>query len=472
MVDGVERAGQVRVENPHPGAATGQGVEQRLDRVVAAATRPKPIRSGLEPGLPLRLQRLTDPCLVAPVHDHWDAERPLLGLVMSFRDIHPLDRDGLPRAAGGVHLHRHLGPGLGGQRDPPIDPRGRTTRVALRHLPHADQRVRPAPQHQLLQVPGLGQVPVPHRLEDPAPQPPYPLLMHPPVHLLPGVSVEHTRRVLRSVHRGVQHALRFRHPRPLRRQRLTCPRQHPIRGSGHQARYPAGYPTTIQEKDLVMRSSVSRCLSTTGIRFLGTLSRREFRPDYSRPTTTAHAYLRTRCGPRRGFTTFHTRETQTGPGALFTPGMTVFAGHRVVRGRRPPPHNGRSLPPRHCFPTRDVDVTRHQQEFPDSRPIPVLPLACDRHGWDNGPWAFPWASHPTDQEPATHATVGTRSNTNPELRLRHPSNLLHELTHNVRLRVAKTVVNDPYDLGCQRRLHNLPELQAKARAANRRTARY
>jgi len=32
----------------------------------------------------------------------------------------------------------------------------------------------------------------------------------------------------------------------------------------------------------------------------------------------------------------------------------------------------------------------------------------------------------------------------------------------------ETVVNDPYDLGCQRRLHNLPELQARARVANRR----
>jgi hypothetical protein len=117
----------------------------------------------------------------------------------------------------------------------------------------------------------------------------------------------------------------------------------------------------------------------------------------------------------------------------------VFAGHRVVRSRRLPSHNGRSLPPRHCSPTRDVDVTRHQQEFPDSRPIPVLPLTCDHHGWDDGPWAFPWASHPTDQEPATHATVGTRSNTDPELRLRHPSILPHELTHNVRLRVATTL---------------------------------
>jgi len=176
---------------------------------------------------------------------------------------------------------------------------------------------------------------VPYRLEDPAPQPPYPLLMHPPVHLLPGVGVEHTRRVLRSVHRGVQRALRFRHSRPLRRQRLTCPRQHPFRGSRHRAWYPTGYPTTIQGKDLVTRSSVSRCLSTIGVRFLGTLSRRGFRPDYSRPTTTARAYLRTRRGPRRGFTTFHTRETRTGPGALFTPGMTVFC--RPSRCPWPPP---------------------------------------------------------------------------------------------------------------------------------------
>src|SRR6185503_19766927 len=32
----------------------------------------------------------------------------------------------------------------------------------------------------------------------------------------------------------------------------------------------------------------------------------------------------------------------------------------------------------------------------------------------------------------------------------------------------ETVCNSPTDLGCKRRLHHLPELQAKARAANRR----
>jgi hypothetical protein len=52
-------------------------------------------------------------------------------------------------------------------------------------------------------------------------------------------------------------------------------------------------------------------------------------------------------------------------------------------------------------------MTRHRREFPGSRPIPVLPLTCDRHGWDSGPWAYPQAPHPTDHEPATHAAVGT-----------------------------------------------------------------
>ena len=105
--------------------------------------------------------------------------------------------------------------------------------------------------------------------------------------------------------------------------------------------------------------------------------------------------------------TFRTRETRTGPGALFTPGTAVSAGHRVVRGRRLPPLSGRFLLSRHSHPARDVDVTRHQQGFPDSRPIPVLPLACGRHGWSGGPWAFPRAPHPAGQEPATHVTAGT-----------------------------------------------------------------
>jgi hypothetical protein len=48
---------------------------------------------------------------------------------------------------------------------------------------------------------------------------------------------------------------------------------------------------------------------------------------------------------------FRTRETRTGPGALSTPGTAVPAGHRRIRGRRLPPHSGRSLPPRNNHPS-------------------------------------------------------------------------------------------------------------------------
>jgi hypothetical protein len=62
---------------------------------------------------------------------------------------------------------------------------------------------------------------------------------------------------------------------------------------------------------------------------------------------------------------------------------------RSIRGRRLPPLNGWSLPPRRHNPARSVNLTRHQQEFPGSRAIPVLPLTCGHHGWSSGPWAFP-----------------------------------------------------------------------------------
>src|ERR1039457_1240051 len=87
--------------------------------------------------------------------------------------------------------------------------------------------------------------------------------------------------------------------------------------------------------------------------------------------------------------TFRAHETRTGPGALYTPGAAVSGGRRPIHGRRLPPLSGRPLTSRYNDPARDVSVTRHQQGFPDSRPVPVLPLTCDRHGWNGGPGAFP-----------------------------------------------------------------------------------
>jgi hypothetical protein len=50
----------------------------------------------------------------------------------------------------------------------------------------------------------------------------------------------------------------------------------------------------------------------------------------------------------------------------------------------------------------------------------------------------------------------------------HKHSRIREYLKEGRALRIEAVCNDPKDLGCQRRLHNLPELQAKARAANRR----
>src|SRR6266702_2231245 len=75
VVDSVERRSQIRVQRPRAlGHRAFAHLVDRLDRVVAASARPEPVRSGLEPGLPLGFQRAADPVLVTAVHDHWDGD--------------------------------------------------------------------------------------------------------------------------------------------------------------------------------------------------------------------------------------------------------------------------------------------------------------------------------------------------------------------------------------------------------------
>ena len=76
MVDLVECRRQVGVKNP-PAPGPADGVDH-LDRVMATAARPEPVRSGREPGLPLGLQRVAAARLVAAVHQHGNSERPQL----------------------------------------------------------------------------------------------------------------------------------------------------------------------------------------------------------------------------------------------------------------------------------------------------------------------------------------------------------------------------------------------------------
>ena len=278
---------------------------------------------------------------MAPIQDNRNSERAHFCLITSFRHVHPPDRGRPTRADRGVHLHRHLGPCLAGQRDQPVDSRGPAARIALRDLAHAHQNVEPAPQHQLLQVPGSRQVPVLHRLEDPASQPPYLLLAAPPVHKLPSVAIEDRpcrSEVLRSVHQGVQLVPRFQRLLPLR---LKGSPAHVSALAGPGIRpYPASYAGAIREEIPVLRPPSSCCLSAAGIfASWGPVPPGGSAPLTHRPTAQPAHTRACRADPDE-VSTFRTHETRTGPGALYTPGTAVFAGRRPVRGRRLPPLSG------------------------------------------------------------------------------------------------------------------------------------
>ena len=270
-------------------------------------------------------------------------------------------------------------PGRGGQRDLPVDPRRPAAGVALRDLPHADQRVRPGPQHHLLQGPDLGQILLLCRLEDPAPQPPYVVLVQPPVN-----SVPLQGHVLGSVHRHgrltcpsvpAYPALRLTKAHPPHVSLLSQPGTRP--GIRPVIRAAPGWRTGTA-------LPLSCCLSAAGIRFLGVL----FPPgDWAPLTVGLPAAPRRRRRTLTGFPRSARMRYGRAGCPLYPGGDGVPRGHRDVRGRRLPPCNGWPLPPRYCQPTRDVRLTRHQQGFrvihPSAFPSPVTP------GRNGRPRAFP-----------------------------------------------------------------------------------
>ena len=84
----------------------------------------------------------------------------------------------------------------------------------------------------------------------------------------------------------------------------------------------------------------SRCLSATGIRFLGIPSR----PGIAPPLRSAYRAATSGADPDR-VSMFRTRETRLAQGALFTPGTAVSTRPVILPGRRLPHHNGQPLPP-------------------------------------------------------------------------------------------------------------------------------
>ena len=81
MVDSVERGRQIGVQNPHPlGMRPFERGKQGTDGVGTTTTRAKPVGTRFEPGLPLGLQRVTDPRLMTPIHEHWNSEWALFAI--------------------------------------------------------------------------------------------------------------------------------------------------------------------------------------------------------------------------------------------------------------------------------------------------------------------------------------------------------------------------------------------------------
>jgi hypothetical protein len=168
VIDVVERPGQIGVEDPPTfRALAAQCHEDVLDRIVAAAPRPESVGSRLEARLPLGLQRILHACLLHAVRDDRNSERAKLAVCL--RDVHPPDRQGLPGRGLALQPIGQVHPLPGGECNLPVDACGPAASVSLRHLPHAHERVGPAPQHQLLQLADPPEVPSLRRLEDSLP---------------------------------------------------------------------------------------------------------------------------------------------------------------------------------------------------------------------------------------------------------------------------------------------------------------
>jgi hypothetical protein len=304
---------------------------------------------------------------MAPAGDHRDAERAQLCTVSCLRDIHALDRPGTPRRSRLVHPHRHARPGLGSQRDLPVDPGGLAPGVALRHLPHADQRVRPGPQHQPLQAPDSRPVLLPRRLEDPLPQPPYVAFAGTPIN---GVPVQHA---LRSVHRH---------------RRLTCPSVPAVTicssSTAHlptSARFRAQAPGPVSGRlyaatggETGYAAARSRCLSAAGIRLLGILSRPGI------PPLLRSAYHATISADPDRVSVFRTHETQLGWAPSIPRGRRCSHDRPEVGGRCLPLPNGQPLSPRSYRPPRGARINGTSSRVHWYSPLQPSPHLWPRDG--------------------------------------------------------------------------------------------
>jgi len=141
--------GPFDIHGYHPLLPT-RGPGQKVDLtkgIVAAAAWPEPIAAALKPRFPPGFESVLDLGLEAAIKNTRDAEGP--ELVIGFGNVSPSDGLGTPRLARGQGIYQ-LSTRFWGLYDQFIDPRRMSASVELRHPPHTQQRVRVAPQPELL----------------------------------------------------------------------------------------------------------------------------------------------------------------------------------------------------------------------------------------------------------------------------------------------------------------------------------
>ena len=185
-------------------------------------------------------------------------------------------------------------------------------------------------------------------------------------------------------------------------QRLTCPRQRAF-APGHHARYPAGY-TRPPGGGTGHAATLSRCLSATGIRLLGILSRRGIAP------LLRSAYRATISADPDGVSMFRTRETRPGWAPSISRGQRCSRDRPEAGGRRLPLPSGQPLSPRSCHPPRGARINRTSARVHRCSPVQPSPHLWPRDG-TGALRLSPEAPHPCGQDPQTHAQGGDRSRT-------------------------------------------------------------
>ena len=335
---------------------------------------------------------------MAPIEDHGNSERAALAAAR-LGDVHPPDRQGLERLGRCCTLSASLALASGVSTTSPSTPAVRrpalrsVTRRTLKSVLARDRSINFCNRRTLFRSPAFDAVKIRCRNRRTSSSTRRQSTWRQSKGASSGPFTSDRGR------RGVQLVLGFRGLRS-----SSSSQAHLTASARFRARAPGPVSGRLSEttslEEAAIAVPVSRCLSAAGIRF----SVIRFPP--RNWALLAVGLPANDAGPRRGYRVPHARASDRGGCPLYPEDGGAHPGRSRLPDRRLPLSSGQSLHPattsHPCGALLNEASTRVQAIHPSD-----LPLACGRPDGTGRPWAFPRASHPADQEPTTHAEVGT-----------------------------------------------------------------